>query len=279
MSSEAAIEAFWDSHPCGENLVGEARDEYEQFFTRYDRLRYSLESHIPRCLDDVGFAGQQTLEIGLGQGADSEQIIRRGAHWSGVDLTQASVDRVRTRLELRDLPYVMLAKGSVVALPFPERSFDIVYSHGVLHHVPEIERAQREIARVLRPDGRLVVMLYAKRSLNYLVSIAVLRRLGLLAMHATGIAGRGVYATHLAQARAQGIRRYLSLENFVHRNTDGPLNPYSKVYDRREVERDFSAFRVVHTHQELMHAPPLPVHGLPGARWLGWHLWVHMVPR
>ena len=50
-----------------------------------------------------------------------------------------------------------------------------MFSLGVLHHIPEIDRAQREIARVLKSDGELIAMLYAKVSLNYLLSIAVLR--------------------------------------------------------------------------------------------------------
>ena len=279
MSAEALIESFWNSHPCGENLVARDRSDYDEFFQRYDQFRYSLESHIPRCLDRIPFKDKATLEIGLGQGADSEQIIRRGARWSGVDLTEESVNRVRARLSVRDLPFETVRKGSATALPFADATFDIVYSHGVLHHIPDIDTAQREIARVHRPGGMLVAMVYAKHSLNYLLSIAILRRLGLLGLYLIGARGSGIYATHLAQAKKVGIRRYLALDHFVHRNTDGPLNPYSKVYDRRELEADFSRFRIVELHREFMHAPPLPVHGLPGARWLGWHLWAHMVSR
>jgi SAM-dependent methyltransferase len=279
MSAEALIQEFWSSHPCGENLLPRRDGEYDEFFRRYDSLRYSLESHIPRCLDQIDFANRPTLEIGLGQGADSEQLIRRGARWSGVDLTRESIERVSMRLAIRNLPYERLEQGSVTSLPFADDSFEIVYSHGVLHHVPEIERAQSEIARVLRPNGTLVVMLYAKYSVNYLASIAVIRRLGLLALYLARAKPEGVYATHLALARKLGLRRYLSLNEFVHHNTDGPLNPYSKVYSRREIERDFSDFRITRLHREFMHAPPLPVHRLPGARWLGWHLWAHMVRR
>jgi len=279
VSTEALIESFWNSHPCGANLIANNTRDYDEFFTKYDALRYSLENHIPRCLDEIGVNGKETLEIGLGQGADSEQLIRRGARWSGLDLTQESIDRVRARMSVRQLPYVALRKGSAVDIPFDRGSFDVVYSHGVLHHVPEIDRAQSEIARVLRPTGVLVVMLYAKYSLNYLLSIAVLRRLGLLGMHLAGVKGSGIVAVHLAEARKLGLRRYHALDAFIHRNTDGPLNPYSKVYGRRDIVRDFSKFRIARTHKEFMHAPPIPVHGLPGARWLGWHLWAHLQPK
>lgn len=281
--NESEIKAFWEAHPCGEQFVAGADDKsYDDFFTQYDRFRYGLESHIPGCLDAIDLRGRKVLEIGLGQGADSEQIIRRGARWTGVDLTAESVQRVETRLKLRGLPYDGLIRASALELPFPDGSFDVVFSHGVLHHIPEIDRAQREIARVVRSHGEAVIMIYAKYSLNYLLSIAVLRRLGLLALYGLARGGRrpgGIYGEHLESARRIGVRSYLRLENFIHRNTDGPSNPYSKVYGLADVRRDFSSFRIGHAHKEFMYAPPLPVRGLPLARLAGWHLWVHLRPR
>lgn len=279
---ETDIRDFWDQHPCGDGLVGglgKFRGDYEQFFSEYDAYRYRKEGHILRRLDQVDWSGKQVLEIGLGQGADSEQLIRRGACWSGLDLTPESIERVGARLALRNLPHVALKRGSVLDIPFPDNSFDVVFSHGVLHHVPDIDGAQREIQRVLKPDGKLIVMLYAKYSLNYLLSIAVIRRLGLLLLYSLGRNPGGMYGEHLALARAQGIWRYLQLDNFIHRNTDGPGNPYSKVYDLPAVRRDFSRFEITYSSKDFMHAPPLPVGWLPMAHLLGWHLWAHLRPR
>jgi SAM-dependent methyltransferase len=280
--NEAQVQAFWAAHPCGEQFVAGADDGgYERFFADYDRYRYERESHILRCLDEVPFLGKKVLEIGLGLGADSEQIIRRGGRWAGIDLTAESVDRVRTRLELRSLPYDGVFQGSALELPFADNSFDVVFSHGVLHHVPDIARAQSEVARVLRPGREAVVMLYAKYSLNYLVSVGIVRRLGLIAMYALNRAGLrigGIYGRHVENARRVGLARYLSMRTFVHRNTDGPDNPYSKVYSLADVRRDFPSFRIERAHKEFMHAPPLPVARLGFANVAGWHLWVHMRP-
>jgi SAM-dependent methyltransferase len=279
---EDTVKSFWASNPCGERFIDAAkRSSYEQFFAEYDRFRYGLESHIPRCLDEIDFAGKRVLEIGLGLGADAEQIIRRGARWNGVDLTQQSVDHVETRLALRDLPFESLQQASALDLPFPDDHFDIVYSHGVFHHIPDVERAQTELARVVKPVGRVVLMLYATRSLNYLVSIALIRRVGLLGLYALSQAGidvGGMYGEHVDNARREGLLRYLRLQNLVHRSTDGPSSPYSKVYTVAEVRRDFRLFEIERVHKEFMHAPPLPVHRLPFARILGWHLWVHLRP-
>lgn len=279
---ESSIQGFWNSHPCGETFVGGAqryREDYEAFFAEYDRFRYRTEGHILDCLDQIDFTGKRILEVGLGQGADAEQIIRRGGRWSGLDLTAESIARVKTRLALHELPHEELRQGSVLDIPFPDGHFDIVFSHGVLHHVPEIRRAQREIHRVLKPGGELIVMLYARYSLNYLLSIAVVRRLGLLALYLSGRSVGGKYGQHLENARVTGLWQYLKMSNFIHRNTDGPLNPYAKVYDLRSIRADFPDFEVTRSYKRFMHAPPLPVARLPLSGLLGWHLWAHLRPR
>lgn len=279
--NEAEVRDFWNRNPCGDWQVGgleQRGGNYEAFFADYDRFRYRKEAHILRCIDSINFRDKRILEIGLGQGADSEQIIRRGGIWSGLDLTAESVARVKTRLTLRKLPYQSVKQGSVLRIPHEAGSFDIVFSHGVLHHVPDVVAAQREIRRVLKPDGELIMMLYSRRSLNYLVSIGVVRRLGLIALALAKHNPGGTLGQHLANARALGLWRYLRMDNFIHRNTDGPLNPYSKVYDLPLVRKDFPDFTVIRSYKRFMHAPPLPVGGLPLQNLLGWHLWVHMRP-
>jgi SAM-dependent methyltransferase len=286
---EQTVQGFWQRHACGDAQVGGLHEhfhgDYDKFFTDYDHFRYQTERHLPACIDALDVAGKRVLEIGLGQGSDSERLIRRGARWSGVDLTAESVDRVRTRLTLRNLPYTELRQGSVLDLPFADGTFDLAFSHGVLHHVPNIRQAQKEIHRVLRPTGELVIMMYARWSLNYLISIGVIRRAAVLAafplVKSGGLipaAGQGMLAAHLDNARRIGLVRYLRLDEFIHHNTDGPANPYALVYDRRRVRRDFPSFRVTRAYKRFMHAPPLPVHRLPGGTIMGWHLWIHLVP-
>lgn len=287
---ELTVQRFWQDHACGDSQVGglhrHFRGDYEKFFTDYDVFRYQTERHLPGCIEALNVGGKQLLEIGLGEGSDSELLIRQRARWSGVDLTAESVERVRTRLALRELPYEELRQGSVLQLPFADNSFDMVFSHGVLHHVPDIQQAQREIHRVLRPGGELVIMMYARWSLNYLVSIGILRRAALLAafpLARVGLLppaeGRGILAAHLGNADKTGLFRYLRLKNFIHHNTDGPYNPYALVYDRSRIERSFPSFAVTRTYKRFMHAPPLPVHRLPGESLMGWHLWAHLVAR
>ena len=92
--------------------------DYEQFFTDYDRFRYQNERHLPACIDALNVAGKEVLEIGLGEGSDSERLIRQGAHWSGVDLTAESIDRVRTRLAREETSVPGAAPGKRPRLAF-----------------------------------------------------------------------------------------------------------------------------------------------------------------
>ncbi len=152
--------------------------------------------------------------------------------WSGLDLTSESVERVRARLELRGLPYEALRQGSALKIPWQDDTFDIVFSHGVLHHIPDIRAAQAEIHRVLKPGGRLIAMLYARHSLNYQVSIRVVRRAMLAAAYPLRRTRwlRGaptLLRQHLDNAEREGFRSYLKMNNFTHPSTDGPLNPFA----------------------------------------------------
>src|SRR5215203_6034511 len=171
------IKQFWNDQPVGSNFI-----EYQQdksFYEKYDAFRYHTESHILIELDDIDFKNKKTLEIGLGQGADSMQIISRGAIYHGIDLTEESVRRVKERFRLFDKQYANVCVANAEDIPYQESSFDIVYSHGVIHHSPNIEKIVAEIYRVLKPGGKAIIMLYHKNSYNYYISISLLRRAGL----------------------------------------------------------------------------------------------------
>ena len=278
---EQTIHDFWNGHPCGEQFGGRYDADYEKFFESYDIWRYKQEAHILKRLDAIDFRGRKVLEIGLGQGADAEQLIKRGAYWSGLDLTEESVSRVARRLELHRLPFRSLKVGSALEIPYEDSSFDIVFSHGVLHHIPEIHQAQKEIARILKPGGELIAMLYARRSVNYLLSIAIVRRMALVAACFSPVKPHNALLQgHLRNVKTIGLWNYIRMRNFVHRNTDGPENPYSKVYDLAAICTDFPSFELTRSYQDYMHAPPLPVRWIkPLAGVLGWHLWVHLCKR
>jgi ubiquinone/menaquinone biosynthesis C-methylase UbiE len=121
-------------------------------------------------------AALRGLEIGCGCGSEAERFARAGADYTAVDLTNAAVRITRRRFQLANLDGGFV-QGDAENLPFADSSFDLVYSHGVLHHTPDAPRTIREVHRVLSPGGRAVVMLYHRDSFNYHVNLAVVRRL------------------------------------------------------------------------------------------------------
>jgi len=171
------------------------------------------------------------------------------------------------------------------AMRFADATFDVVYSFGVLHHIPDAERALAEIHRVLKSDGLLLFMVYNRSSINYQLEIRLLRRWGLQLLSLPGAIPllsrlgfpREKLERHRELFRALGR---MSDEEWLSRNTDGPDNPYSRVYSRAEVEKLLAGrFRTL--RQQVWFFDPrhwgLPARLLPrpalrflGRRW-GWH--------
>src|SRR5229473_1911669 len=170
------VRAFWQAHPCGTKF-SDAEMGTREFFERVEAHRYAKEWHIPKAADFAGARGLRVLEIGCGLGTDGAQFAKAGADYTGVDLTDAAVELARKHFELLGLRGEFRT-ADAENLDFADESFDLVYSHGVLHHTPDIEAAIGEIHRVLKPGGRAIVMLYHRGSYNYRIGIRVLRRAG-----------------------------------------------------------------------------------------------------
>src|SRR3954452_13987605 len=126
-----AVSEFWNIEACGTFLV-EAKPGTAEFYEAYRRIRYQHEPHILTLVPFAECAGKSVLEIGTGNGADGVMFARAGAHYTGVDLTQAAIDATQRHFEVLGLPGRFQTQNAE-ALSFPDASFDFVYSHGVLH--------------------------------------------------------------------------------------------------------------------------------------------------
>ncbi len=282
------VREFWQAHPCGTKF-SEAEIGTREFFERIEAHRYEKESHIPEAAGFTGVSGLKVLEIGCGLGTDGAQFAKAGAEYTGVDLTEAAIELARKRFELFGLAGEFQV-ADAEKLNFPDESFDVVYSHGVLHHTPNIKAAVQEIHRVLKPGGRAIVMLYHRGSYNYRVGIRVLRRAGAgLLKSETGIklinvlTGEPIDDLHERAALMRGSNGELSADQLLNESTDGAGNPLARVYSRSEARELFRDFSKVELRAFFLNKRFIPIVGslLPrsiesalAARW-GWHLWIY----
>jgi ubiquinone/menaquinone biosynthesis C-methylase UbiE len=283
------VRAFWQANPCGTKFA-DAPPGTRRFYELVEDHRYRKEWHIPQAADFGGASGLTVLEIGCGLGTDGAQFAKAGADYIGVDLTDAAIELAQKRFELFDLPG-KFQTADAEKLEFADDSFDLVYSHGVLHHTPDIQRAVSEIHRVLRPGGRAIVMLYHRDSYNYRVNISLLRRAGAhllrwepgvnLVHRFTGESLESL-RQHATQLR-NDQRSYLKSEEFLSQNTDGAGNPLARVYSREEARELFKDFAEIELRTYFLNKRWLPLIGsvLPrslesklASRW-GWHLWIY----
>jgi ubiquinone/menaquinone biosynthesis C-methylase UbiE len=283
------VRAFWQAHPCGTKFA-DAEVGSRAFFEAVEEHRYRTEWHIPEAAGFDKAKGLRVLEIGCGLGTDGARFARAGAVYTGVDLTEAAVGLARRRFELEGLPGEFRV-ADAERLEFADESFDLVYSHGVLHHTPDASAAVREVRRVLVPGGRAVVMLYHRDSYNYRVNIGVLRRVGARLLRTEGgvrlahrLTGEPVESLREHAARLkEDSAQYLSAGEFLSRNTDGAGNPLTRVYSRREARALFKDFPQVDFAVHFLNKRWLPVLGpllsrraeaRLASRW-GWHLWIY----
>jgi SAM-dependent methyltransferase len=220
------VRRHWEADPCGSRLTT-AEPGTVEFFAEVERRRYELEPFIPGFADFERWSGRRVLEVGVGLGSDFVRFARAGARVHGVDLTDAAVDLVRTRLDLEGLDGdVRVADAE--ALPFADGPFDLVYSWGVLHHTPDTRRAVGEVRRVLAPGGEARIMLYSRRSW---VAFGVWARWAL----ATGHPRRSVAQTLAEHMESPGTKAYTEpeLRELFSGFGDVTLRRFVTPYDRR----------------------------------------------
>jgi ubiquinone/menaquinone biosynthesis C-methylase UbiE len=150
-------------HPKG---LKDNQAYYDEFAGWYEKERHH---GYHAFLDDMAVdllrpyaEGKRVLEVGCGTGLILKRVAGLTDEAYGFDLSAGMLGRTRER-GLRTV------QASATHLPFPIGAFDLVYSFKVLAHVPDIDRALDEIARVTRRGGHAVLEFYNRNSLRWLV--------------------------------------------------------------------------------------------------------------
>jgi SAM-dependent methyltransferase len=97
------------------------------------------------------------LDVACGAAHVAEQAAPHVRQVVGLDLTHSLLELGGERLREAGITNVLLQEGNAAELPFLDASFDLVVCRGALHHFPRPEQPVAEMARVCRPEGRVVV--------------------------------------------------------------------------------------------------------------------------
>jgi ubiquinone/menaquinone biosynthesis C-methylase UbiE len=131
--------------------VDHAAWNYSGLLGVIQRRRFWL---VLRLLSSRSF--KSVLEVGYGSGVFLPELAKRCSELYGIDIH--SCDREVTAALSKEGVRATLKSGSATAMPFPDASFDCVVAVSALEFVDDLDTACAEIARVLRPDGTLVVV-------------------------------------------------------------------------------------------------------------------------
>lgn len=247
MTTEARTAASeqWSANPAGTNHAV-AREGTKEFYDQMTSSRYRLQPWLPNLLRSWVPSGR-VLEIGCGAGTDHSMIAGIARDTVAIDLAERGARLTQTRLKLEGRTGIAQV-ADAECMPFPDESFDGVYSFGVLHHTDHPEQAVSEMRRVMRPGATFMVALYhkhsmfaAQKALTYVLSM---------------------------RWRWQAWREYLpELEYGAAQLKNRPL---VRLYSRRSAKQLFAGFhdvRVTFEHPAL--------HGYLLPRWLrafGWYV-------
>ncbi len=245
----------WNEDACGSHYVKNSELHTLDWYLEAEAYRYG--EYAPWMHTVMEFArhpGEKVLEVGGGMGTDLAQFARNGALVTDLDLSSGHLEHAEENFRLRGLEGVFV-HGDAEDMPFDEGSFDVVYSNGVIHHSPHTERIVDEMYRVLRPGGRVIVMVYAENSLHYWRNLV--RDIGL----------------------AAGALELWSMGEIMSRAVEiGNARPLVKVYDRPRLDALFARFarrRIVQRQMTPAEVPRrLKKHVSPAlaGRLAGWNL-------
>jgi ubiquinone/menaquinone biosynthesis C-methylase UbiE len=164
MSQIEDVINFWNARPCNIRHSNKPVGTME-YFNEVSEKRYFVEPHIKKFVDFEKWDGKRVLEIGCGIGTDAYEFAISGATYTGSDISSASIELAKKRFSMFNLSGTFLESDAESLTDVIEsQKFDLIYSFGVIHHTPSIERALSEISRIADENTEIKIMIYAEKS-------------------------------------------------------------------------------------------------------------------
>jgi ArsR family transcriptional regulator len=159
-----------------------AQDYFQKVAKSWDTIR---AMHVPQkqleqaLLEAVGSEPVgELLDIGTGTGRMLQILADRVTRGVGVDLSSGMLAVARSNIEQAGIAHIHVRKGDMYQLPLDDASIDLAILHMVLHYSDDPAEVIREASRVLRTDGRLILVDFAAHTEEYLRSEFRHHRLG-----------------------------------------------------------------------------------------------------
>jgi SAM-dependent methyltransferase len=159
------ISDYWNNQPC--NIKHSSLDIGTlEYFQEVEARKYYVESHIPVFAEFDKWRDKKVLEIGCGIGTDASNFSKNGAFYTGIELSEKSLEITKKRFEVFNLKgeFYNIDAQNIDDLYQVGNNFDLIYSFGVIHHSPNPQKIIDNCFLLLKPGGVLKIMVYAENS-------------------------------------------------------------------------------------------------------------------
>lgn len=220
------IKKYWTKN-LAQTWYSNKKPLSNEWFNEVEYLRYSkYYEYLPSVAEFDGHFGEKVLEVGVGIGTDLVQYAENGSIVWGIDIASNIIDFTKANLQRLGLD-ANLEVASADDLPYSNNEFDLVFCFGVLHHIPNTEKAIKEIYRVLKPKGKAIIMMYA-------------------------VGWKHIFKRIFINGILKGDILKLGYQGTINKNTEPQGNsPLTKVYTKRAIKELFKDFDVEITKHRL----------------------------
>ena len=170
MTSIDTIKKYWNDRPCN---VKHSKEEIgtKKYFDEVEKKKLTAEPHIKTFSNIDEWNGKKVLEIGCGLATAGINFASHGADYTGVELSDESLKLAKKRFDVYQMQGKFFSGNAEHLSTFvPIKTYDLIYSFGVIHHSPNPEKIISEIKKYMNENSILKIMLYAKDSWkNYMI--------------------------------------------------------------------------------------------------------------